>query len=154
MDDSAEVWKWQVQCWEKGAEELGKFWGSDTSSSPWRVCSGSVMVCAQDFNRLFSRGRGCARKRGRKWNCEIAQSCLTLCDPMDCSLPGSSVHGIFQARILEWVAISFSRRSSQPRDWTQVSRIVGRPFTIWATREEKQRSYPGISLNNEVDFIQ
>ena len=53
---------------------------------------------------------------------------------MDCSLPGSSyIHGIFQARILEWVAISFSRRSSQPRDWTQVSRTVGRRFTIWAT---------------------
>ena len=54
---------------------------------------------------------------------------------MDCSLPGSSIHGIFQARELEWVAIAFSRGSSQPRDWTQVSRIVGRPFTIWATRE-------------------
>ena len=47
---------------------------------------------------------------------------------MDCSLPGSSAHGIFQARILEWVAISFSRGSSQPRDWTQVSRIVSRCF--------------------------
>ena len=66
---------------------------------------------------------------------EVAQSCPTLCDPMDCSLPGSSVYGIFQARILEWVAISFSGRSSQARDWTQVSRIVGRSFTIWATRE-------------------
>ena len=66
---------------------------------------------------------------------EIAQSCPTLCKPMDCSLPGSSIHGIFKARILEWVAISFSRRSSRPRDWTQVSRIVGRHFTLWATRE-------------------
>ena len=47
---------------------------------------------------------------------EVAQLCMTLCDPMDCSLPGSSVHGIFQARILEWVAISFSRRSPQARD--------------------------------------
>ena len=47
---------------------------------------------------------------------EVAQSCLTLCDPMDCSLPGFSVHGILQARILEWVTISFSRGSSQPRD--------------------------------------
>ena len=46
----------------------------------------------------------------------VAQSCLTLCDPMDYSLPGSSVHGILQARILEWVAIPFSRVSSQPRD--------------------------------------
>ena len=69
-----------------------------------------------------------------KWR-EVAQSCPTLCDPMDCSLSGSSIHGIFQARILEWLAISFSRRSSRPRDRTQVFRIVGRRFTIWATRE-------------------
>ena len=46
---------------------------------------------------------------------EVTQSCLTLCDPIDCSLPGSSVHGIFQAIVLEWVAISFSRGSAQPR---------------------------------------
>ena len=46
----------------------------------------------------------------------VAQLCLTLCDPMDCSPPGSSVHGILQARILEWVVISFSRGSSQPRN--------------------------------------
>ena len=66
---------------------------------------------------------------------EVAQSSLTLCDPMDCSLSGSSVHEIFQARVLEWVAISFSRRSSRPRDWTQVSSIVGSRFTVWTTRE-------------------
>ena len=65
----------------------------------------------------------------------IAQSCPTLCDPMDYSLSDSSVHGIFQASVLEWVAISFSRGSSQPRDQTWVSRIAGRRFTIWATRE-------------------
>ena len=53
--------------------------------------------------------------------CSIAQSCLILCDPMDCSLPGSSGHGIFQGRILEWVAISFSKGSSWPRDQTPVS---------------------------------
>ena len=74
---------------------------------------------------------------------EVAQSCPTLCDPMDCSLPvhgshPSSVHGILQAGVLEWVAISFSRRSSQPRDGTQVSRIAGRCFTIWATREDSK----------------
>ena len=66
---------------------------------------------------------------------EVAQLCLTLCDPMDCSLPGSSVHGIFQATVLEWIAISFSRGSSQPRNRTRVSHIVDRRFTIWATRE-------------------
>ena len=51
---------------------------------------------------------------------KIAQSCPTLCDPMDCSLPGSSVHGILQARILGWVTVCFSRGSSQPRDQTQI----------------------------------
>ena len=50
------------------------------------------------------------------------QSCLTLCNPMDCSLPGSFIHGIFQTRILEWVTVPFSRGSSQPRDWSQVYR--------------------------------
>ena len=58
-------------------------------------------------------------------------SCPTLCDPMDYNLPGFSVHGIFQARILEWVAVPISRGSSQPRDRTRVSHIVGRFFTIW-----------------------
>ena len=59
---------------------------------------------------------------------EVGQSCPTLCDPMDYSLPGSSAHGIFQARVLEWVAIFFCRGSSRPRDWTWVSRFVGRRF--------------------------
>ena len=58
------------------------------------------------------------------------QSGLTLCYPMNCSLPGSSVHGILQARILEWVAISFSQCSSQLRDRTQVSCIAGRCFNL------------------------
>ena len=74
----------------------------------------------------------------------VAQSCPTLCNPMDCSPPGSSVHGIFQARILEWVAIRFSRESSQPRDRSPVSRIVGRSFTAWATKEVGRGS--GVNL--------
>ena len=61
---------------------------------------------------------------------KVAQLCPTLCDPMDCSLPGSSVHGIPQARLLEWVAVPFSRGSSQPRDQTQVSCIAGGFFTF------------------------
>ena len=74
------------------------------------VCVTSLLVCA--------------------CTCSLAQSCLTLCDPLDCSLPGSSVHGIFQARILEWVAISSSRGSSQPSNRTHVSCIsyIGRWF--------------------------
>ena len=88
-------------------------------------------------------GEGCSShvlEAGRsdfnwKKESEVAQLCPTLCDPMDCSLPASSVHGIFQARILEWGAISFSRRSSWPRDWIWVSRIIGRCFTVSATRD-------------------
>ena len=60
---------------------------------------------------------------------------------MDCSLPGSSVHGIFQTIVLEWIAISFSRGSSRLRDGTQVSLIVDRHFTIWATREVSSGLY-------------
>ena len=63
------------------------------------------------------------------------QSCPTLWDPMDGNLLGFSIHGILQARILEWIAISFSRGSSRPRDWTRVSGIGGRHFNLWATRE-------------------
>ena len=65
---------------------------------------------------------------------KVDQSCPTLFDRMDCSPPGSSVHGVLQARILEWVAIPFSR-SSRARDRTWVSYIAGRFFTIWATRK-------------------
>ena len=68
----------------------------------------------------------------------ITQSCLTLCDPTNCSPPGFSVHGILQARILEWIAIPFSRGSSQPRDWTLVSCIAGKFFTTWATGKSYQ----------------
>ena len=74
---------------------------------------------------------------------ESAQSCLTLLDPMDCSPPGSSVHGILQARILEWVAIPFSRRSSQPRDQTQVSRIY---FYCWVIFHYRDEPYSSIHL--------
>ena len=63
------------------------------------------------------------------------QSCPTICNPMNYSPPGSSVHKILQARILEWVAIINSRGSSQPRDWTRVSCIAGGFVTNWATRE-------------------
>ena len=67
--------------------------------------------------------------------CLVAHSCPTLCHLMDYSPPGSSIHGILQATILEWLAIPFSRGSSQLRDQTQVSCIAGRFFTVWATRE-------------------
>ena len=82
---------------------------------------------------------------------EVPQSCPTLGDPMDCSLLGSSAHGIFQARILEWVAISFSREPSRPRDWTQVSLTVGRWFTVWATAGKESACNVGRSQFDPCD---
>ena len=67
--------------------------------------------------------------------CLVTQSCLTVCDPMDCSPPGSSVQGVLQARILEWVVMPSSKGSSQPGNQTQIFHIAGGFFTVWATRE-------------------
>ena len=90
----------------------------------------------------------------------VSQSGLTLCDPMDCSLPSSSVQGTFQVRILEWVAIPFFRGSSRPRDRMQVFCIAGRFFTIWITKEalienektnHKQRRY--LQIKNLITHL-
>ena len=82
--------------------------------------------------------------------CLVAQLCPTLCNPMDWSPPGSSVHGISQARILEWVAMPSSRGSSWPRDRTYVSCITGRFFTLWATwgaqKKEGKSAGPCVAL--------
>ena len=83
----------------------------------------------------------------------VAQSCLTLCDPMDCSLPGFSVHGILQAGILEWTAIPFSRGTSQPRDQTLVSCLAGRFFTVWATGK-RSPILSGLLLQGGLVFTQ
>ena len=79
--------------------------------------------------------------QSEKVKAKISQLCPTLCQPMD-----FIVHGILQARILEWVAIPFFRGSSQPRDRTQVSQIAGEFFTIWATREAQTGSTPKSSI--------
>ena len=103
----------------------------------------NVLIC---FHKkvsliLFSMKEFVIKKRTKTKRIvsEVAQSCPTLCDPMDCSLLGSSVHGIFQAIVLEWIAISFSSGSSWPRDRTWVSCIVDRHFTVWTTREVHKR---------------
>ena len=89
----------------------------------------------------------------------VIQTCLSLCDPLDCNPPGSSVHGILQARVLEWVATPSSRGSSQLRDWTQVSCITGRFFTIWAymgKESEKEYTYHFLytwNIVNQLYFI-
>ena len=87
------------------------------------MCKLTVFYSSNTSEVLF-----CDLRKGKE--SEVAQSCLILFDPMDCSLPGSSVRGIFQAIVLEWIAISFSRGSSQLRDRTQVSFIVDTRFTI------------------------
>ena len=83
----------------------------ETLSSAWMLNQSAFF---QDPDYLWMPGGGL-----------VAKSCQTLCDPMDCSPPGSFVHWIFQVRILEGIAISFSRGTSRPRDWTQVSCGVG-----------------------------
>ena len=103
-------------------EPLAILWTSPTSSR-FQVFVPAVLFC------FLITGWSKAKQS------EVSQLCPTLCDPMDCSLPCSSIHGIFQARVLEWVAISFSRGSSLPRDWTLVFHTVGKCFTFWATRE-------------------
>ena len=82
----------------------------------------------------------------KKKSVKVIQSCPTLCDPMV-----YTVHGILQARILEWVAIPFSRGSSQPRDQPQVSRIAGRFFTSWATRDA-QEYWSGSPISSPADL--
>ena len=94
------------------------------SNASLKTCISLLIFC---LDHLSNVGRGSEN--------EVTQSCPTLRDLMDCSPPGPSVHGILQARILEWGAISFSRGCSQPRDRTRVSRTAGRSFTVWATRE-------------------
>ena len=95
----------------------------------WTVCWLTVHL-----TRVKSKDTNTHSVLHRSHLCLVTQSCPTLCDPMDYSPPGSSVHGISQARILEWVAISISKGSSLPRDRTWVS-FSGRFFANWATRE-------------------
>ena len=107
---------------------------------------GWILSWVSKASRKVPQKQGCHRGQGDGSvpslpKALVAQSCPTLCDPMDCSPPGSPVCGIFQARIQEWVAIPFSRGSSQPRDGAQVSWIAGRFFTIWATRKALAEEY-------------
>ena len=93
--------------------------------------------------------------------CLATQSCLTLCNSMDCSLPGSSAHGILHARILEWVAVSSFRGSSRPRDWTCISGIsctTGRFFTTEPPGKPQYHHYMDLykiskTLFQPIDFI-
>ena len=103
-----------------GSHRVGHDW-SDSSSSKTFTLILLLHFRKRFFNFQISFYWGCC--------CLVTKPCLTLCDLMDCSPPGSSVYGISQARILEWVAISFSRRSSWPRDRTHISCLAGCFFT-------------------------
>ena len=99
---------------------------------------------AEGWGRWTGYSRQCVSPRKKKKKkdlclCLVTQPCPTLWDPLDCSPPSSSVHGIFQARILEWIAISSSKGSSQPRDQTCVSCITGGFFTCWAIRKAQNK---------------
>ena len=100
--------------------------GRGLLTGEWRTTSYDVAV---DCGEVSRGGAHCHLRMKMKSENEVVHLCLTL-RLKDCSLPGSSVHEIFQAGVLEWAAISFCRWSSQPRDWTQVSCIVGRLFTV------------------------
>ena len=98
------------------------------SADGWGCAPSLLIACPEATqSRVYRLCNGAVGSEVKSVKSVSPQSCPNLCDPMDCSLLGSSV----QARGLEWVAISFSRGSSQPRDWTWVSRIIGRCFTIW-----------------------
>ena len=125
---SHEAQRWFLPSVSKGRAQRA----SNARGGCWEKWVQNVLVCG---NTVESReGKPRARIQVLK-KMLVLQSCPTLWDLMDCSPPGSSVHRILQARILEWVAISFSRGSSLPRDRTRVSRILGRRFNLWATRE-------------------
>ena len=106
--------------------QLKWWWSGKASLRRWHL--------SQDLKGVRKRAlRISGRNAFQVMKVKVAQLCPTLCDPMD-----YTVHGILQARILEWVAFPFSRGSSQPRDQTQVSCIAGGFFTSWATREAQK----------------
>ena len=143
--------KWELRTDTKGPSTGLKELLCVTSPHPLIAPEQSFLhhkFCACGYNRWSEQGgqtpQGILKQRRaacisfllsteKKVKVLVTQLCLILCNPMNYNPPDSSVHGILQARLLEWVAIPFFRVSSQPRDWTQVSSIAGRFFTIWAT---------------------
>ena len=107
---------------------------------PLHLCH---LIFDKDLKAIQRRRKSLFNKWSwESWSCmcvSVTQLCPTLREPVDCSLPVSSVYGIFQARILEWIAISFSRGSSRPRDQTWVSCIAGRESCIPACKKKKKR---------------
>ena len=120
-----------------GSQRVGHNWVTNTPHPPrtvhcqkqsWEKPSRPVLKVGTDRRHEKTW-------RFPEWVSEKSPRCVWLCSPLGCSPPGSSVHGILQDRILEWVVVPFSRASCQSRDWIQISHIAGGFFAIWATRE-------------------
>ena len=104
------------------------------SKAPWSLARNRLSEAVYTHTHTHTHTHSCIYIC-----CLVAQSCPTLCNSVDCSPPGSSVHGLLQARTLEWVAISFSRRSSCLRDWTRVSCIDRWVLYHWAIKDAWKR---------------
>ena len=150
QDSLSEKWEWvhaqlwlslcdPMDCSPPGSSVHGISQASILESFAISFFRGFFWPMGWTFITFFGRQTFCywATREARYSNCccLVAKSWPTLCDPLDCSSPRTSVHGILQARILEWVAISFSSGSSQPRDWTCVSCFVRQILYHWTTRE-------------------
>ena len=133
-----------------GSQRVGHDWATPlftfTIHSKWKI----IMLLSTSRNLDRAQDVVC-------WCCLVVKSCLTLCDPIDCSPPGSSVHGILQARILECVAIPFSRQSFWPRDWTHrlnlPSAPAGRFFTAEPPGKPQSPGWTNRNLANSADLL-
>ena len=123
-----EAWRAAIHGVAKSRTRLSNWtelnwWYGEKLLVPKSCLSVCMLMISLEKKKNIQKSNRCFRYN---FESEVAELCLTLCDPVDCSLPGFSIHRIFQARVLEWGAISFSRVSSRPRDWTQVSHIVSK----------------------------
>ena len=123
----------------KGGIHLGP--ASNAAKKATGPAHAQTKASSRSMSQLWHKGtlEGRHNEPSYQWDpmsvCLVAQLCPTLCDPMDCSLPGFSIRGILQARVLEWVTISFSRGSFLPRNQIRVSCFGRRRSNLWATRE-------------------
>ena len=144
-----DITRWLILKWDCSRRWSTSIQPAETRSGAH--CGSVHQLLIAHFSLKFEKvGKTTMPFKVKKVKVKIAQSCLTLCHPMDCSPPGSSVHGILQARVLEWVTFSFSSGSSQPRDQTQVSFIAGRFFTSWAIGKTRNTGVGSLTLLQQI----